>query len=129
MISMGPRFRQRAQATAAWILVLTLASVSSVVCLAGASQTSQQDECTKAMAHGGDSGAKRLDCCVADAPNFDVSLASVAAVPPPSLTLVPASLFGVTPSADDLTALAVPEPVVSKSSSTPTYLLDSVFRI
>lgn len=129
MIAMGWRFWRHAHATAAWALVLALAFVPSVVCLAGSWQASQQDECTKAMAHGGDSNAKHLDCCVADAPNFDVSLASVASTPPPSLTLVPVSLFGVTPSADHLISSAVPEPVVSKSSSTPTYLLDSVFRI
>ena len=121
--------RRQTHRVATWALVLALASVPSVVCLAGSWQTSQQDECTKAMAHGGDSNAKRLDCCVADAPNFDVSLASVAAVPPPSLTLVAASLFGVTPSADHLPSSRIPEPVVPKPSSTPTYLLDSVFRI
>jgi len=114
---------------AAWALVIALASVPAVVCLAGSWQTSQQDECTKAMAHGGHSNAERLDCCVADAPNFDVSLASVASVPSPPLTLVAARLFGMTPSADQLNLSAAPEPIVPKPSSTPTYLLDSVFRI
>jgi len=129
MIAMGGRFCRHAQAIATWALVLALASVSSVVCLAGSWQASQQDECTKAMAHGGDSNPKHLDCCVADAPNFDVSLASVAAVPTPPLTLAPASPFGVTPSADHLPSSPVTEPVAPKPSSTPTYLLDSVFRI
>ena len=129
MIAMGGSLYRHAQALAAWALVLALASVPSVVCFASSRQTSQQDECTKAMAHGSDSNTKRLDCCVADAPNFDLSLASVASVPPPSLTLVPASLFGVTPSADRRSSAAVAEPVVPKPSSTPTYLLDSVFSL
>ena len=128
-ITVMGKSRWQTQRVAAWVLVLALASVSSVVCLAGSWQTSRQDECTKAMAHSGDSNAKRLDCCVADAPNFDVSLASVAAVPPPSLTLVPAGLFGVTPPGAHLSSSAAPDSVVPKPSSTPTYLLDSVFRI
>ena len=124
------RFGRHTHRVATWALVVVLASVPSVVCLAGAWQTSQQDECSKAMGQGADSSAKHLDCCIADAPNFYVSIASVATVPPPVPTLIAVDLFGATPPRGYLSSSdGAFVDTALKPPGAPTYLLDSVFRI
>jgi len=120
---------RRPHQVATWALVVVLASVSSVVCVAGSWQTQKQDECLSAMAHSPDSHSQHLDCCTSQTPNFDASLVTIAAVPPPPLMLVAVDLFGARPSAGQLSSPTAPDSSALKLPTTPTYLLDSVFRI
>lgn len=128
MTTMGRATSRQSHRFATWALIVTLASLSPVVCLAG-SLASTQDPCAAAMPQGSDSHSEHLDCCISDAPNHTAALAAIATVPPPALTLIAADLFGVAPFASHLDPQPAPDRRALSSPTTPTYLFVSVFRI
>ena len=112
-------------------LAFTLSIVSSAVCFAGILQMQErQEHASCPMGHGSDSpDTAKLDCCLGQSPQFagiaqdTVAPLVAAAAVIDIITATPDSLIPAPP------VLPAFDPDISKSSSTPTYLLVSVFRI
>jgi hypothetical protein len=111
-------------------LALALAVVSSATCFAAAEMTPAQKACCAAM--NGDCGEMAVGkgCCTSDSPNI-ASLPSstlLSRLAQPALVLV--SLPATQPDLPNLFRTShLFDSRAAKSSSPPTYLLVSVFRI
>jgi hypothetical protein len=108
-----------------WGLVLVLVTMPSAMCVLGATMTQPEADCVMPMDE--DSGAAlRQGCCAAERLDL-ISLASIVpADPSPSLTAVVVSLAE---SASPRRFAAAFESSPFGTSSRPTYLLVSAFRI
>jgi hypothetical protein len=112
-------------------LALALAVVSSATCFAAAEMTPAQKACCAAMS--GDCGAMAAvgkDCCRLDTPNIASLPSSIplSRLAQPALVLI--SLPATQPDLPNLFCTShVFDARAAKSSSPPTYLLVSVFRI
>lgn len=109
-------------------LALALAVVPSATCLTAAEMTPVQKACCAAM--NGDCGAMAVEkgCCPSDSPNVASLLSSTSPsqLAPPAL--VPVSLPATQPDLPNLFRTLF-DSGAAKSSSPPTYLLVSLFRI
>ena len=110
-------------------LALTLAFVSSATCLAATLQMpdAQQHACCAAMADCGSAKTTMQDCCVAQSPAFAGLVPIVASnLGTPStvvISMIAADVLAPRPQ------FAAFDPDSSPPRRTPTYLLDSVFRL
>ena len=112
-------------------LAFTLSILSSVICFAATVQMEDpQQHASCAMGHeSGSPETTKLDCCIAQSPQFAGVAPDTAAVPVASAAIV--SPVDAPPESFVMAVPALPafDPDVSKPSSTPTYLLVSVFRL
>ena len=123
------RSLKRAIRPLAWVVMLTLTVVVSTECLIGAAMTEAQKACCAAMDHNCDSAGIEQDCCPSESSN----LTGFVAASPASLLLTAPPVAVALPAAARVLPTSVCAPafdwVVPKSSSRPTYLFVSVFRI
>lgn len=130
---MTRRPTRRASRFLAGGLAFTLSIVSSAVCFAGILQMEERQQhasCPMGMGHESDSPeTAKLDCCIGQSPQF-AGITQGTVAPPVAAAVV----LGVVTAIPDSPVPAPPvlsafDPDVSKPSSTPTYLLVSVFRV
>ena len=108
--------------------MLTFAVLVSTECLMAAEMTEAQTACCAAMDHDCGSAGIEQDCCASESSN----LTSLVALSPASLLLTPPVTVDFLATVEELaTSLIAPafEWVVPRSSTTPTYLFVSAFRI
>lgn len=115
-----------------WVLALALVVVSSATCLLNAEMTEAQKACCAAMSHDCGAAAVTHDCCATESQ----SLAGFAAGPPvfqfaaPAPALVAADLVAAEPPpAARVNPSTAFDSGAPNPSSSPTYLLVSVFRL
>ena len=112
-----------------WVLALALAVVPSAVCVLSAHMTEAQRACCAAMNHDCGADAVKQDCCASK----DQSLVEFISGPPAFQVAVPAPVVNIAASEPSPVARVGPSaalaPRAPNPSSSPTYLLLSVFRL
>jgi hypothetical protein len=119
----------RASRLLASAMALALAVGSSATCFAATLQMpdTQQHMCCAAMADCGSAKTSMQDCCVAQSPAFAGLVPIVASnLGTPSTVIVSMIEADVLAPRPHVVAF---DPDISRPTKTPTYLLDSVFRL
>ncbi|HEY5619892.1 MAG TPA: hypothetical protein VIK60_18265 [Vicinamibacterales bacterium] len=113
-----------------WVLALAFALVSSATCILNTQMTEAQKACCAAMNHDCGAMAVKQDCCATEVQSLTHFIAGAPAfqlaAPAPVVMDV---AFSEPPLAAHFSASAAFDPSAPNPSSSPTYLLVSVFRL
>ncbi|MGH9258063.1 MAG: hypothetical protein ACRD3C_26175 [Vicinamibacterales bacterium] len=113
-----------------WVLAFALALVPSAMCVLSADMTEAQRACCAAMNHDCGGMAVKQDCCPSEAQ----SLVGFTSGPPPFQIVAPTPVVVTIAAREPLRVVRVSPSAALDSgapspSSSPTYLLVSVFRL